>query len=295
MCTTIEQRGVVWFLWAKDMAAKDTHKEMLTMYSEHCLSCQAVHNWVQMFLEARTSFEDKHRVGRPVETATPATLQRVKDIIQADRRVTIDAAATAIGCSHGQAYNMMHEWLDFHKVCSHWVPCQLTPQHKSQRMGRTLQHLQHYQDEGDDMLSWIITGDESWVHHHEPETKRASMQWKHPASPAHTKFKVTPSAVKVMLMVFGDCQGVLLTEFQQRDHTVTSASYCTILTKLRTAIRQKRTDPLTKGMLLLHDNTRPSSSCMFRAPSVYLGCTAACRLIVPTLSSILTVPTFAAR
>ena len=118
MCTTIEQRGVVWFLWAKDMAAKDTHKEMLTMYSEHCLSCQAVHNWVQMFLEARTSFEDKHRVGRPVETATPATLQRVKDIIQADRRVTIDAAATAIGCSHGQAYNMIHEWLGFHKVCS---------------------------------------------------------------------------------------------------------------------------------------------------------------------------------
>jgi len=28
-CTTIEQRGVVRFLWATDMAAKDIHKEML--------------------------------------------------------------------------------------------------------------------------------------------------------------------------------------------------------------------------------------------------------------------------
>jgi len=37
-CTVIEQRGVVQFLWAKDMAAKDIHKEMLPMYSEHCLS-----------------------------------------------------------------------------------------------------------------------------------------------------------------------------------------------------------------------------------------------------------------
>jgi len=44
------------------------------------------------------------------------------------------------------------------------------------------------------MLSRIITGDESWVHHYEPETKRASMQWKHPTSPAHKKFKVTPMA-----------------------------------------------------------------------------------------------------
>ena len=35
-CTTIEERGVVRFLWAKDMAAKDIHKEMLPMYGEHC-------------------------------------------------------------------------------------------------------------------------------------------------------------------------------------------------------------------------------------------------------------------
>ena len=41
-CTTIEQRGVVRFLWAKDMAVKDIHKEMLPTYGEHCLSRQAV-------------------------------------------------------------------------------------------------------------------------------------------------------------------------------------------------------------------------------------------------------------
>ena len=66
-CTTIEQRGVVRYLWAKDMAAKDIHKEMLPMYGEHCLSRQAVHNWVQKFSERRTSIEDEYRVGRPVK------------------------------------------------------------------------------------------------------------------------------------------------------------------------------------------------------------------------------------
>jgi len=48
-CTTIEQRAVVRFLWAKDMAARDIHKKMLPTYGEHCLSRQAVHNWVQKF------------------------------------------------------------------------------------------------------------------------------------------------------------------------------------------------------------------------------------------------------
>ena len=63
-CTKIEQRGVVRFLWAKNMEAKDIHKEMLPMYGEHCLSRQAVHNWVQKFSEWRTSIEDEHRAVR---------------------------------------------------------------------------------------------------------------------------------------------------------------------------------------------------------------------------------------
>jgi len=105
---------------------------------------------VLKFSDRQTSIEDKHRVSWLAEIATPATLQHAEDIIRADRRVTITAVATTIGCSHGQAYNMMHEWLRFHKVCSScWVPRQLTPQHRSQRMGLSLQHLKHYQDKGD--------------------------------------------------------------------------------------------------------------------------------------------------
>ena len=115
-CTKIEQRGVVRFLWAKNMEAKDIHKEMLPMYGEHCLSRQAVHNWVQKFSEGRRSIEDEHRASRPMEITTPETLQRVEDIIQAERRVTVDAVATAIGCSRGQTYSMMHEVLGFRSL-----------------------------------------------------------------------------------------------------------------------------------------------------------------------------------
>jgi len=59
----------------------------------------------------------------------------------------------------------------------------------------------------------------------------------------------------------------------------------------------KHTKYLKKFVSLVWSPTAgaSSSSFMFRAPSVYLGCTAAWRLIVPALYSILTVPTFAAR
>ena len=76
-CTKTEQRGVVRFLWAKNMEAKDIQKEMLPMYGEHCLSRQAVHNWVQKFSEGRTSIEDEHQsIARVVPTATKRIFRR---------------------------------------------------------------------------------------------------------------------------------------------------------------------------------------------------------------------------
>ncbi|UYV70085.1 hypothetical protein LAZ67_7001729 [Cordylochernes scorpioides] len=54
--------------------------------------------------------------------------------------------------------------------------------------------------DGDQLFSRIVTGDESWVHHSTPETKRQSMVWKKPEESAPKKAKVTISAGKVMAM-----------------------------------------------------------------------------------------------
>jgi hypothetical protein len=50
--------------------------------------------------------------------------------------------------------------------------------------------LDRYNNEGkEEFLSRIVTGDETLVHHYEPESKRESMEWKHPGSPTKKKFK----------------------------------------------------------------------------------------------------------
>jgi hypothetical protein len=124
-------------------------------------------------------------------------------------------------------------------------------------MGLSLQHLLRHADEGEDELHRIVTGNESWVHHYQPESKRASVQWKHPSSPSTKKFKVTPSAGKVMLTVFWHSHGVLLAHFQKRGESVNYASYCEVVLKLRDAIRRKLPGQLARGVLLHHDNARP--------------------------------------
>jgi hypothetical protein len=37
-------------------------------------------------------------------------MQRVEELSRADGRITIDSVATALGCSHGLAYSIMHDW-----------------------------------------------------------------------------------------------------------------------------------------------------------------------------------------
>jgi len=91
------------FVGKKKNGSKGYPQRNATHVGEHCLSRQAFHNCVQQFSEGRTNIEDEHRAGRPVEIATPVKLQRVEDIIRAERRVTVNAVATAIGCSRGQA------------------------------------------------------------------------------------------------------------------------------------------------------------------------------------------------
>ncbi|UYV60410.1 hypothetical protein LAZ67_1001064 [Cordylochernes scorpioides] len=106
----------------------------------------------------------------------------------------------------------------------------------------------------------ILTGDESWVHHSTPETKRQSMVWKKPEENVPNKAKVTISAGKFMAIFFWDCKGVLLVDYLPPNTTVNSAWYCENLTKLRAAIKQKRPGPLSQKVLLVHDNARPHAA-----------------------------------
>jgi hypothetical protein len=57
---------------------------------------------------------------------------------------------------------------------------------KNNRMCLSLQHLLRYADE-EGMLNRIADGDESWVHHYQPKSKRASVQLKHSISPSTKK------------------------------------------------------------------------------------------------------------
>jgi len=63
--------------------------------------------------------------------------------------------------------------------------------------------LKRFEAEGDGFLGRIVTGDETWVLYHQPETKKVSKEWHHTSSPKPKKFRPQPSAGKVMPTLLG--------------------------------------------------------------------------------------------
>jgi hypothetical protein len=72
-----------------------------------------------------------------------------------------------------------------------------------------------------------------------------------------SKFKVTPSAGKVMHIAFLDSQGVLLAHFQKHGENLNSSSYCEVSLKFHDIIHKKeRPGQLARGVLLHYESAR---------------------------------------
>ena len=85
----------------------------------------------------------------------------------------------------------------------------------------------------------LVTGDETWLHHWDPDTKKESMQWKRLCSPAPKKFCSQPSASKVMATAFWDSKGIILRDYKPAGTSITGEYYANVIKQLRVAIKEK--------------------------------------------------------
>jgi uncharacterized membrane-anchored protein YhcB (DUF1043 family) len=68
-------------------------------------------------------------------------------------------------------------------------------------MSAALTFVTHY-TEGDELLDSIVTGYETWVFQHTPESKQQLMEWHHIYSAMKKKFETSTSTNRVMATVF---------------------------------------------------------------------------------------------
>lgn len=249
-----EQRQVLKFLCLSGRSPSECNIELSRVYGEKTMKLATLYKWYSRFSQGRASARDDPRPGRS-RVITEKSISAVKDLVDQDRRVSQQFIRQVTGLSYGSIAKILHHHLHLRKIVARWVPHCLNDEQLKTRVDICTQLFAQYRRQGRRFLGKIVTGDETWVHYHEPESKRESMCWTYEGEPSPTKFKAEKSLGKVLYSVFWDQDGIILLHQVPDGQRINAQYYSKILKEhLSKALREKRPNLKTITMLLQHDN-----------------------------------------
>ena len=111
------------------------------------------------------------------------------------------------------------------KLSAKWLPKCLNLDQKRQRCQSSEQILEFFRRDPHDFLSRLVTRDETWLYHYDPETKQQPLEWRHSGSARPKIFRVQKSAGKVLASIFGIKTASSLIIFQRPRLSTWSITY----------------------------------------------------------------------
>lgn len=256
----VAQRVIIKFLEKEGVQPAEILTRLQKQFGEECLSRTRVFAWCKSFKEGRERVANEPHNRRPRTSITQANIDRVRDLINDNRRITVPEIAQQLHVSVGSVHSIIRNTLQFHKVTARWVPRMLSEEKKLARVHVATQLLARYEREGDDFLKSIVTTDETWVHFFNPESQQQAKEWRHPSSPRPKRTRQLRSAGKVMATFFWDWKGVIHVDFLQQGRTVTAEYYSSLLVgEVKPKIRSKRRKS-QRTVCFLQDNARPHTA-----------------------------------
>ncbi|XP_018308488.1 histone-lysine N-methyltransferase SETMAR-like [Mycetomoellerius zeteki] len=186
------------------------------VYGNPSPSMTIVRYWFNEFKRGRSYVFNEERPGRLADVVTEEIVEKVHDMILADRRTKVREVAEAIGVSYGTAFNILHDNLGMKKLSARWMPRLLTVDNKRMRLSISKQCLELFKRNPKEFLRRVVTVDETWIHYYAPETKVQSKQWISPGERVPKKAKMVLSAGKVM--VFWNAQGVIFIDYEGKQN-----------------------------------------------------------------------------
>jgi len=156
------------------------------------------------------------------------------------------------------------------KLSAKWVSKCLNADHKRQRYQSYEQHLELFRRNPNDFLSRLVSMDETWLYHYDPETKQQSMEWRHSGLPRPKISECKNPLEKFSPRFFGiKTASSTLIIFQRAKlstRSITFLCWCNW-----NILKEKRRGKVTKGVLFFHDNVPAHRALSTRKKLAYLG------------------------
>ena len=178
-------------------------------------------------------------MGRPSTITADENIEAVERIVIRDRQISIHRLAEELAIPKTTIHEIMNNHMGMKKVCTRWVPKLLALIQRANRVDCCQELLQQSEVNSAKFFDYIVTGDELWIHHYDLLSQLEAKVWKRLGEQTPTRLRQERSAGKIMIMIFWDKDGVLLTEFLPRGTTINGPCRVSIIERLRSLIVRK--------------------------------------------------------
>ena len=153
----VQQRVCIGFCFHLGKTGAETYKMLQAAFRESCLSRLKTFEWHSCFKSGHRSFEDDPCPGRLSTSHTEETVARVREIIRADRHLTLREVAEEVRIAFGTCQKILTEDLQMRRVAAKFVPRLVTAEQE-------YDHVSICTDpqNNPNLMSSVITGDECW-------------------------------------------------------------------------------------------------------------------------------------
>ena len=173
-----------------------------SIFNDEIPSRTSVYRWLTEFRRDRSSLSDEFRESRQKSVVVPKNIDAVRELILQDRHVTYHEKEASLGISGTSIHSILHKHLTVKKICSRWIPHNLSITQKKARVDWSKEMLKKYDRGASKHVYDIVTGGESWIYAYEPESKQQSTVWVFQDEPNPTKVVRARSTSKQMVACF---------------------------------------------------------------------------------------------
>ena len=187
----------------------------------------------------------------------------MKTLIEESARYTLQELEELSGNYSSSVLKILREQLGLRKICSRWVPHLLTDEQKQSRVRLASQIMEKYDTCKCDprRLKEIVTGDETWNYHFQPDFKAKNKVWVSSEGDRPVIARRCKTSNRMLYAIFFDSKGPVLQIPVPKRSSVTGKFYReSVLTQLVDFYQKSRPRTGVRSIKLLHDNAQAHKS-----------------------------------
>ena len=262
--SNIEHQAVIKFFNRKRLNAIGISKELDNVYKDSAPLYRTVAKWVAAFKNPERALEDAPQMDHPSAITANENIEAIRRIVMRDRQISICRVTYELAIPNTTIHEIMNNHMGMKKICTQWVPKLFTPIQCANRVECCQELLQQSEVNPAEFFDCLVTDDESWIHHYDPLSQLEAKVWKRLGEQTPTRLHQERSAGKIMVIIFWNKDGVLLTEYLPRGTTINGPCYASIIERLHSVIAEKRLGKVSHRVLLLHIMSPLTSVRLFR-------------------------------